>query len=62
MEDQTISFETVLVFRGSIGFMLVWCLVLCCMFLAGTVLACSAGRSNLFTYLLSCVSAALAAL
>lgn len=62
MEAQTISFETVLVYRGSMGFALFWCPVLCCMFPAGSALACSGGRSDLFTYLLSCVSVALAAL
>lgn len=62
MEAQTISFETVLVCGGSMGFVLFWCPVLCCLFSAGTVLACSGGRSDLFTYLLSYVSVALAAL
>ena len=62
MEAQTISFETVLVYRGGMGFALFWCPILCCLFSAGTVLAPSGGRSDLFTYLLSCVSVALAAL
>lgn len=62
MEAQTISFETVLVYRASMGFALFWCPILCCLFSAGTVLACSGCRSDLFTYLLSCVLVSLAAL
>lgn len=62
MEAQTISLETVPVYRGSMEFALFRCPILCCLFSAGTELACRGGRLDLFMYLLSCVSVALIAL